>query len=108
MRLPGGNDFAGQVVFRTVRPQDDFAGGILFHCDAFFGGGFPIPIAQAIAAEAREIHKIDVLHIRPVAQMLREAPEGGGFEFSLCLLVHAHVICSLSLASVALFAARLG
>src|SRR5690606_21436906 len=51
-----------------------------------------IPARQAIAAEAGQIHHVDVLHIRPLAQMLDQAAEGGGFEFRAGLVVHASLV----------------
>src|SRR4051812_15925646 len=53
-------------------------------------GLFLVPVGQAIAAEAREIHEIDVLDIAPFAQMPDEAAEGGCFEFYFALLVCCH------------------
>src|ERR1700743_732736 len=46
---------------------DDFAGLIFFQRDAFFGGGFAVPVAQTVAAETGEIHQVDILHICPLA-----------------------------------------
>src|SRR5262245_25575628 len=50
--------------------------------------GFPVPARQAVAAEAREIHEVEILHVRALAQMLHEAAEGGGFQFGAGLVVH--------------------
>ena len=66
------------------------------------------PVGQAIAAKAREIHHVDVLHIGAIAQMGDEAAKGGSFQFQLCFGVDAHFCISLNLASVAASAARLG
>ncbi len=45
------------------------------------GGRVLIPVRQAVAAEAGEIHQVDVLHVGARAQMVDEAPEHGGLEF---------------------------
>src|ERR1700722_7666017 len=42
-----------------------------------------IPTAQAIPAEPRQIHQIDVLHVGPFAQMLDQAAERGSLKFGL-------------------------
>src|SRR5262249_45715877 len=49
--------------FRRRHPVDDFARFVLFQRDALFCGGFPIPIAQTVTAEAGEVHHVDVLHV---------------------------------------------
>ena len=54
---------------------------------AFLGSG-SIPFRQAIAAEAGQIHQVDVLHVGTLAQVLHEPPEGSGLEFGTGLLVH--------------------
>ena len=48
------------------------------------------PVGQAVAAEARKIHKIDVLDIGAGAQMFDQAPENGGFEFRSGFVVNRH------------------
>src|SRR3954470_24899879 len=39
-----------------------------------------IPAAQAVPAESREIHHVDVLHVGTLAQMLHQATECGSFQ----------------------------
>ena len=53
-------------------------------------GCFFHPIRKAVATEAGHIHKIDVLHIGPGAQMLDQPAESGGFELRLKLVVERH------------------
>jgi len=45
---------------------------------------------QAVAAETREIHQIDVLDIVAGAQMFDQAPEHGGFKFCSGFVVNRH------------------
>src|SRR6516162_548881 len=65
-----------------------------------------IPPRQAISAKAGQVHQIDVLDIGPLAEMLDEAPECRGLEFSAGLVVHRNLLlacrtlCSASTASV--------
>lgn len=49
--------------------------------DAAFGGGFLIPAAEAVPAEAGEVHHVDILHIRAPLQVVAQGAESGGFEF---------------------------
>ena len=48
------------------------------------------PVRQAIAAEAGEIHQVDVLHVGARAQMLEKAPERCGLELRGGLFVERH------------------
>src|SRR5262245_12836067 len=41
-------------------------------------GRFAIPARQAVAAEAGEIHQVEILHVGALPQMLHEAAESGG------------------------------
>ena len=43
-------------------------------------GRLAIPVGQAIAAEAGEIHQVDVLHVAAFAQMFHQPAESGSFE----------------------------
>ena len=79
-RLPG---LVGHAV-------DGLAALVLAHRGAR-GVGFVLePIGQAVAAEAREIHQIDVLDIAAGAQMFDQAPEYRGFKFCSGFVVHRH------------------
>src|SRR4051812_12064943 len=48
------------------------------------------PVTEAIAAEAREIHQIDVLHLAARTQMLDEAAEHRSLELGLGFWVESH------------------
>src|SRR5262245_61395491 len=48
------------------------------------------PIGEAIAAEAGEIHQIDVLDVGPRLQMLDQAPEGRRLELCSGFVVDCH------------------
>src|SRR6185312_6758731 len=69
---------------------DPLAALVLGHRNPAFVGGVLHPVRQAIAAEARKIHQIDILHVGACAQMLDEAPESGGLEFGSGLVVERH------------------
>lgn len=47
--------------------------------DAFFRRAFLHPARQAISAEARQIHHVDVLHVSARTQMLDQLAEGRRF-----------------------------
>ena len=57
-----------------------FARGGGFQRHAGIGGGLLIPAAGAVPAEAGEVHHVDILHIRALAQVLDEFAEGGGLD----------------------------
>src|ERR1700757_158558 len=61
--------------------------GIAERQPALLGSG-PIPFGQAIAAEAGQIHQVDVLHVGTLAQVLHEASEGSGLEFGTGSFIH--------------------
>ena len=44
--------------------------------------------AQAVTAEAGQVHHVDVLHVGARAQMRHQAPESGSFQFGAGFLVH--------------------
>ena len=48
--------------------------------DAAVGGAFGDPAAEAVAAEARERHQVEVLHLRMRAEMVAQAAERGRLE----------------------------
>src|SRR3984957_13461955 len=66
---------------------DGLAALVLAHRRALGVGLFLEPIGQAVAAEAREIHQIDVLDVATGAQMFDQAPEHRSFKFRSALLV---------------------
>src|SRR5438105_2678423 len=67
---------------------DDLARIGIAERDALLLGRGAVPFRQAVAAEAGEVHQIDVLHIGALAQMRDERAERGGFEFGAGLVVH--------------------
>src|SRR5258708_35627663 len=79
-RLPG---LIGHAV-------DGLAAFVLAHVSALGVGLLLEPVGQAVAAEAREIHQIDVLDIGTGAQMFDQAPEDGGFKFRSGFVVNGH------------------
>src|SRR5882757_7829837 len=79
-RLPG---LVGHAV-------DGLAALVLAHRCALGVGFLFQPVRQAVAAEARQIHQIDVLDVVAGAQMLDEAPEHRGLEFRSGFVVNRH------------------
>src|SRR5271166_1241856 len=63
-------------------PIDAFAGLLLRDGEPALDGRLLIPIGEAIPAETRQIHQIDVLHPSVLAQMRNEPPEGRGLKLS--------------------------
>src|SRR5919107_3823896 len=53
---------------------------LLRECDPALVGGILQPVGEAVAAEARKVHEVDVLNVRALAQMLEEPAEGGGLQ----------------------------
>src|SRR5580693_7216714 len=79
-RLPG---LVGHAV-------DGLAALVLAHGRAFGVGFLFKPVGQAVAAEARQIHQIDVLDVATGTQMFDQAPEHGRFKFRSGFLVNRH------------------
>src|SRR5690349_14949298 len=73
-------------------PIDDLARGRIGDLDALLARLLAVPARQAVAAEAGEIHQIDVLHVRALLQVRDQAAEGGGLEFGLGLVVHGFLL----------------
>nr|BFE94280.1 hypothetical protein GCM10020185_48160 [Pseudomonas brassicacearum subsp. brassicacearum] len=67
---------------------DHFAGVVEADLDLAFIGGGLVPLGQAVAAEAGEVHQVDVLHILAAVQVGNQPTESGGFEFEALLVVH--------------------
>src|SRR5690606_33438586 len=61
---------------------DQFAGIVLAERNAFGLGSLAVPVRQAVAAEAREVHQVDVLHVGAIAQMFHEPAESSGLEIA--------------------------
>src|SRR5262249_1128707 len=80
LRFPG---FIGHAV-------DGLAALVLGHGSPLLIGRVLEPVRQAVAAEARQVHQVDVLDIGPFAQMRDPAPVDGGFEFRLGLVIKGH------------------
>src|SRR6476646_3362367 len=77
--------FAPFVIGHAV---DDLARLGIAERDALLLGRGAIPFRQAVAAEAGEVHQIDVLHIGALAQMRDEGAERRRFELGAGLVVH--------------------
>ena len=106
--LGGGFRLVFRLPFLKGHAVDELACTLFVERNAALIGCILHPVGEAVAAKARQIHQVDVLHIGAIAQMGDEAAKGGGFQFQLCFGVDAHFCVSLNLASVAASAARLG
>ncbi len=68
---------------------DRFARGVVGDlADALLVGGGLVPFLQAVAAEARQVHQVDVLHIGALFEMRDQFAKGGGFELGAGAIVH--------------------
>src|SRR6267154_5290557 len=79
---------------------DRFAALVLAERDAGLVGLLLHPVGQAVAAEAGEIHQVDVLHVDPRAQMVDQTPEDGCFELGAGLVVEGHGCCSTGVPNI--------
>jgi hypothetical protein len=61
-----------------------------------FGGGFLIPAAEAVPAEAGQVHQVDVLYIGAAAQMVAQAAEDGRFDLGYIELGHLGLLLGIS------------
>src|SRR3954468_13262607 len=86
--LRGGVFLVALLPFRGWHAVDNFAGLTLIQNDPPFARCFPIPIAQAVTAEAGEIYHVDVLDVGARTKMRDQAPESSGFQFGAGFLVH--------------------
>src|SRR5262245_29454017 len=86
-----------RLPFLVGHAVDDLARGVLRELHASLGGRLLVPIGEAVAAEAGEVHEVDVLHIGALAEVLDEPPEGGGFELRRQVLVELGHLPSPSL-----------
>src|SRR4051794_33355758 len=71
---------------------DDLARLGIAERDTLLLGGGAVPFRQAIAAEAGEVHQVDVLHIGALTQMREQGAECRGFELGAGLVVHLHLL----------------
>jgi hypothetical protein len=47
-----------------------------------------VSLGQAVAAEAGQVHQVDVLRVGATTQVLDQTAKGGSFEFGAFLIVH--------------------
>src|SRR5450830_604422 len=73
-----------------------FAGVVEADLDLAFVGSGLVPLGQAVAAETREVHQVDVLHVLAAVQVGDQSAEGGGFKFQALLIVHG-CLCETAL-----------
>src|SRR5579871_2358131 len=69
---------------------DGFAAFVLAHRRTLGVGLFLEPVGEAVAAEARHIHQIDILNIGAGTQMLDQTPEYRGLKFCSGFVVDRH------------------
>ena len=100
--LVGSLLFGGRLGLVFVAPVlvghavDDLAALGLADLDPLLGGGLLIPAAEAVPAEAGQVHHVDVLHIAAVAQVVAQAAEHGRLDLGHVKLGHL-VLLSLSI-----------
>src|SRR5262245_44835984 len=70
LRLRRSLGLVALLPFLVGHAVNELARFILAECDAALGSRLLIPVRQAVAAEAGEIHQIDVLDVSAGAQML--------------------------------------
>src|SRR5579872_6974039 len=70
---------------------DDLARLRIGERDALFFGRLAIPARQTVAAEAGEVHQVDVLHVGALAQMRDQGAERRRFELGAGLVVDRFV-----------------
>ena len=58
------------------------------YSNAALGRFRAVPFRQAVAAEAGEVHQVDVLDVRPLAKMPDQPPERGRFKLGAGLVFH--------------------
>src|SRR3546814_9491275 len=68
-------------------PVDNLAGGVVVQAQALLLGGGQVPLGEAVAAESRQVHQVDVLHVAALAQVLDKRAEGGGLQLGAGLFV---------------------
>src|SRR5262245_61049943 len=73
-------------------PVDDLPRLFLAEREPLSRGRLMVPAGETIAAEARKLHQVDVLHVGPLAQMRYEPAEGGGLELGPGALVELPVL----------------
>src|ERR1044071_4700703 len=71
---------------------DDLARLGIGNLDALLARLLAIPARQAVAAEAGQIHQVDVLDVGALLQVRDQAAESGGFEFGAGLVVHGGLL----------------
>src|SRR5579863_9663933 len=101
LRLRGGEGrllFGCRLLLVLLAPRvighavDDLAGFGIAERDALFVGRGAVPFRQAVAAEAGEVHQIDVLDVGAFAQMRDQRAERRRFELGTGLVVHLHLL----------------
>src|SRR5260221_7655591 len=68
---------------------DDLAGFRIAERDALLLGRRAVPLGQAVAAKAGQVHEIEVLHVGALAQMRDQVPKRRSLELRTRLVVHA-------------------
>ena len=79
--LGAGGALIGRLPGLVRHAVDGLAALVPAHDRTLGVGGFLEPVRQAVAAEPRQIHQVDVLDVGAGAQMFDKAPEDGGLEF---------------------------
>src|SRR5665213_1950478 len=88
--LGTGRTLVGRFPGLVGHTVDGLAALILAQRRALGIGLLLEPVGEAVAAEARQIHQVDVLDIAARAQMFDQTPKNGGFKFRSGFVVDGH------------------
>src|SRR5262249_43172793 len=75
-----GVGLIARLPFGIGHAVNDLAGGVLVELDAAGLRGLLVPVRQAIAAKAGEIHEVDILDVVTLAQMFEQPPKRRSFQ----------------------------
>src|ERR1700737_3517789 len=88
--LRTGGALMGRLPGLVGHAVDGLAALVLAHRGTLGVGLFLEPVGEAVAAETREIHQVDVLDIGAGTQMVDKAPEDRSFEVRSGFVVNRH------------------
>src|ERR1700744_3792066 len=89
--LGAGRALIGRLPSLVGHAIDGLAALVLAETQALGVGFLFHPVRQAIAAEAGEIHQVDILDVATRAQMLDQPPENRRFKFRSGFVVDRHL-----------------
>ena len=75
--------------FGVGHTVNDLASLFIIHIDSFILRRRSIPFAEAIPAEARKVHQVDILYLGVFTEMRHKPPEDGSLQFDFCWFVQS-------------------